>query len=82
MPLKYGEVPRLSKKPLKIILVGYQEYEARNGYAFGDLLNKNYQTPELKKSLKFYKNNNIEYVPFTDILKKLNLNYNCWMNNS
>lgn len=72
VPLKYGEIPSLTKKPLKIVLVGYQEYEARKGYAFGDLLNKNDQTRELKESLAFYKRHNIEYVPFTDILKKIN----------
>lgn len=80
VPLKYGEVPRLSKKPLKIILVGYQEYEAKKGYAFGDLLDKDSQTKELKESLEFFKNHNIEYVSFTDILKKINLNYGCWTN--
>jgi len=71
--LKYGEVPRLYKKPLQIILVGYQEYEARNAFAFGDLLNKNDQTKELKDSLAFYKNQDIEYIAFTDILKKVGI---------
>ncbi len=37
VPLKYGELPRLYKKPLQIILVGYQEYEAKECFAFGDL---------------------------------------------
>jgi len=73
VPLKYGEVPNLYKKPLQIILVGYQEYEARNGFAFGDLLNKNDQTKELQESLAFYKDQNIEYIAFTDILKKLGI---------
>lgn len=71
VPLKYGEVPRLYKKPLQIVLVGYQEYEAREKFAFGDLLDKNNQTPELKESLAFYKEHNIEYIAFTDILKKI-----------
>jgi hypothetical protein len=75
VPLKYGEVPRLLQKPLKIILVGYQEYEARKGYAFGDLLDKNNQTPELKESLEFFKDHNIEYVPFTDILKEIGFKF-------
>ena len=73
VPLKYGEVPNLYKKPLQIILVGYQEYEACNGFAFGDLLNKNDQTKELQESLAFYKDQNIEYIAFTDILKKLGI---------
>lgn len=78
VPLKYGEVPRLYDKTLQIILVGYQEYEAKEGFAFGDLLDKNNQTPELKESLAFYKDHNIEYVAFTDILKKIGLDKGCW----
>lgn len=78
VPLKYGEIPRLYKKPLQIILVGYQEYEAREKFAFGDLLDKNNQTPELRESLAFYKEHNIEYVAFTDILNKIGFPKNCW----
>lgn len=78
VPLKYGELPSLYKKPLQIILVGYQEYEARKGFAFGDLLNKNDQTKELQDSLAFYKDHDIEYVAFTDILKKIGFKYGCW----
>lgn len=78
VPLKYGELPRLYKKPLQIILVGYQEYEARKKFAFGDLLDKNDQTPELRESLAFYKDHNIEYVAFTDILKKIGFNEDYW----
>lgn len=78
VPLKYGELPRLYKKPLQIILVGYQEYEAREKFAFGDLLDKDNQTPELKESLAFYKDHDIEYVAFSDILKKIGLEYGCW----
>ena len=73
VPLKYGEVPHLYKKPLQIILVGYQEYEAKKGFAFGDLLDKNNQTEELQESLAFYKERDIEYVAFTDILEKIGL---------
>jgi hypothetical protein len=78
VPLKYGELPRLYKKPLQIILVGYQEYEAREKFAFGDLLDKNNQTTELKDSLAFFKEHNIEYVAFTDVLKKIGLKEGCW----
>jgi hypothetical protein len=78
VPLKYGELPRLYHKPLQIILVGYQEYEAREKFAFGDLLDKNNQTKELRDSLAFYKEHEIEYVAFTDILKAINLPYGCW----
>jgi len=78
VPLKYGELPRLYKKPLQIILVGYQEYEAKKGFAFGDLLDKNNQTLELQESLAFYKEHEIEYIAFTDILKKIGFPYGCW----
>lgn len=78
VPLKYGELPRLYKKPLQIILVGYQEYEAKEKFAFGDLLDKHNQTPELQESLAFYKEHEIEYVAFTDILKKIGFPDGCW----
>jgi hypothetical protein len=78
VPLKYGELPNLYKKPLRIILVGYQEYEARNGYAFGDLLNKDIQTKELKDSLRYFKEHYIEYIGFTDILKEIGYPNGCW----
>jgi hypothetical protein len=80
VPLKYGELPRLYHKPLQIILVGYQEYEAREAFGFGDLLDKNNQTPELKKSLAFYKEQHIEYVAFTDILKTIGFTDGYWKN--
>ena len=73
VPLKYGELPNLYKKPLKIILVGYQEFEARNGYAFGDLLDQRIQTKELKDSLEYFKKHAIEYIGLTEILAKLGL---------
>ena len=78
VPLKYGELPRLYKKPLQIILVRYQEYEAKEGFAFGDLLDKKTQTKELQDSLAFYKEQHIEYVGFTDILNKIGFSKKCW----
>ncbi|MCK5413103.1 MAG: hypothetical protein KAI57_01880 [Candidatus Pacebacteria bacterium] len=78
VPLKYGEVPRLYEKPLQIVLVGYQEYEARDGFQFGDLLDPDEQTDELRESLAFYKDNDIEYIGFTDILKKIGFLEDCW----
>ncbi len=78
VPLKYGEVPNLYGKPLKIVLVGYQEYEARSCFAFGDLLDSDNQTQELKDSLAFFKARNIEYVAFTDILKQIGFPTSCW----
>jgi len=78
VPLKYGELPKLYKKPLQIILVGYQEYEAREGFAFGDLLDEKTQTEELQESLAFYREHEIEYVAFTDILKEIGFDNGCW----
>lgn len=80
VPLKYGEVPRVYDKPLQIILVGYQEYEAREGFAFGDLLDSSDQTEELRNSLAFHKEHDIEYVGFTDILQNLGLGEEFWGN--
>ena len=78
VPLKYGEVPYLYHKPLKIILVGYQEYEARNSWQFGDLLDENNQTKELREALAYHKEHSIEYVGFTDILRELGYPNKCW----
>lgn len=78
VPLKYGEVPRLYHKPLQVVLVGYQEYEARQKFGFGDLLDSSNQTQELKESLAFFKEQSIEYVGFTDILKQIGYPYGCW----
>jgi hypothetical protein len=75
VPLKYGEVPALYKKPLQIVLVGYQEHEARKGFAFGDLLNSGSQTSSLRETLHFFKERNIEYIGFTDMLKQLGYGY-------
>jgi hypothetical protein len=71
VPLKYGELPKLYHKPLRIILVGYQEYEAREKFAFGDLLDTKTQTEELRDTLQYFKDHSIEYVAFTDILRKI-----------
>ena len=78
VPLKYGEVPNLYHKPLKIVLIGYQEWEARNSWQFGDLLDSGNQTPELKEALEYHKKHNIEYVGFTDMLKELGYTEGCW----
>lgn len=78
VPLKYGEIPKLYSKPLKIVLVGYQEYEARESFAFGDLLDSHHQTQELHAALEFYRKNGIEYIGFTDILKSIGYDENFW----
>ena len=70
-PLKYSEVPKLYWKPLKIICVWYQEWEAKYGFACWNLINKTPTTDELKSILKAFNKNNIEYIWFTDLLKEL-----------
>ncbi len=73
-PLKYSEVPKLYGKPLKIVLVWYEEYEAKHHFACWDIVNKSWwRTQELDDILNFFKTKDIEYIAFTDLLKKLNL---------
>ena len=77
-PLKYSEIPKLYWKPLKIVCVWYQEWEAKNGFACWNLINPIERwTEELQKILILFKKLNIEYIGFTDLLNKVkNLNVN------
>lgn len=80
-PMKYSELPELYWKPLKIVLVGYQEYEARNHFACGDLVDDaGGRTRQLSEILEFYKSKDIEYIAFTDLLTKLWYSHGCWEN--
>lgn len=73
-PLKYSEVPKLYWKPLKIVLVWYEEYEAKHHFACGNIIDKSWwRTQELDDMLNFFKTKDIEYIAFTDLLRKLNL---------
>ena len=73
-PLKYSEVPRLYWKPLRIVCVWYQEREAKHGFACWNLIHPEERwTDELRKILVLFKKLQIEYVWFTDLLKKLNM---------
>lgn len=68
-PYKYAEVPGLYKKPLKIVLMAYQEYEYSNDskvVLFGDNI-----SPNRKKILDLYESIGITYIKFTDLLKNL-----------
>lgn len=67
VPYKYSDIPRLYKKPLKIILVAYQEYEYINSNTklFGNL------SEEKKKLLEYWKENNIEFIQFTKLVRLL-----------
>lgn len=72
-PLKYSEIPKLYWKPLIIVCVWYQEWEARNWFACGNLIDpKERWTEELARILILFNKLDIEYVWFTDLLEKLN----------
>lgn len=72
-PLKYSEVPRLYAKPLKILVIWYQEREAKNWFSCWNLVDPSERgTEELNKILILLKKLWIEYVWFTDLLKKVN----------
>jgi hypothetical protein len=70
VPLKYSELPLITGKNIKIILVAYQEEEAKNKFGFGNLCNNNCNE-NAKKMIKLYKELGFEYIGFTDILKQL-----------
>jgi len=71
-PLKYSEIPKLYWKPLIIITVWYQEWEAKNWFACGNLIHPEERwTEELRKMLILFNKLNIKYIWFTDLLNKL-----------
>jgi hypothetical protein len=63
VPYKYADVPEIFGKPLRIICVGYQEYECTYGKSniFGDV------TPKRQEQLDLWKKQGIEYVKFSDL---------------
>ena len=65
VPYKYAEIPKLYGKPLKIVCVAYQECELMHGKTrvFGDDI-----STEKKEMLAFWKERNIEFVKFSDII--------------
>jgi DNA adenine methylase len=65
VPFKYSDIPILYGKPLKIILLAYQEYEAvHKMLLFCDIENS-----RKKKYLDIWKEDGIEFVRFSDLLK-------------
>jgi hypothetical protein len=66
-PFKYADIPELYKKPLKILCMGGAEKTCRMQY--GNLEGKK-TTKQKIKFLEFFKENKIEYIGITDILKK------------
>jgi len=76
VPMKYSELPHLSGKPVKIILVGFQEEEAKTGFGFGNLLCKNNCNPIASSMIDCYKNLGFEYVGLTHLLNQLGFQNN------
>jgi hypothetical protein len=69
-PLKYIDVPKIFNKPLKIVLVAYQEYEAVKNFKLFD----KEMSSEKKEILDLYKKFNIEFVKCSDLLKLIKNN--------
>jgi hypothetical protein len=69
-PFKYAEIPDLYSKPLKILCMGGAERVCREQY--GNLAGAKCSTQK-KRFLDFFKENKIEYIGATDILKSLSL---------
>ena len=67
-PFKYAEIPDLYSKPLKILCMGGAERVCREQY--GNLAGSKCSIQK-KRFLDFFKDNQIEYVGATDILKSL-----------
>jgi hypothetical protein len=67
-PFKYAEIPNLYSKPLKIICMGGAEKVCREQY--GNLEGVKCSASK-KKFIEFFKENRIEYIGATDILKSL-----------
>jgi hypothetical protein len=69
-PFKYSEIPELYGKPLKIVCMGGAEKVCRELY--GNLPGTKC-SPQKTKFLDFFRENGIEYVGATDILKSFSL---------
>jgi hypothetical protein len=67
-PFKYAEIPDLYGKPLKIVCMGGAEKICRESY--GNLSGEKC-SPQKKKFLDFFRENKIEYVGASDILRSL-----------
>lgn len=66
-PIKYIECPRLFKKPLFIVCIGYQEKEANESFQLFDP-----KSSELKEILEIYdKHFHIKFLKGTDMLKQI-----------
>ena len=70
--IKYQNIPELYGKPLKIVCVGFQEYELTHGKVkyFGENISE-----KTKTILALAKKWNIEYIKFSDLVKTLTVKY-------
>ena len=69
---KYSEIPEVTQKPLKIICVGYQEWELSNNEKLKVFFHDNENIPQGKKKfLELYKELNIEYIKFSDFISDI-----------
>lgn len=69
-PFKYAEIPELYHKPLKIVCMGGAEKVCRESY--GNLPGAKC-SKQKRKFLDFFREQQIEYIAATDILKSLSL---------
>ena len=69
-PFKYAEIPTLYEKPLKILCIGGAEKICRENY--GNLPGVKCSIQK-KKFLDFFRENRIEYIGASDILKSRSL---------
>jgi len=67
-PFKYAEIPELYSKPLKIVCMGGAEKVCRESY--GNLPGIKCSAQK-KKFLDFFRENKIEYIAASDILRSL-----------
>ena len=64
-PIKYIDVPKIYGKPLNIVLLGYQEYEAKEYFKLFDYENMTNEKKQLLNMLKMFK---IEYIRGSSLL--------------
>lgn len=69
-PFKYAEIPELYQKPLKILCIGGAEKMCRESY--GNLTGTKCSMQK-NKFIQFFRENQIEYIGVSDMLRKLSL---------
>lgn len=62
-PFKYAEIPEIYEKPLNIVVVGYQEYEAIHDFG---LFSEN--SKQKKKILEVFESLNIKFVKCSSLI--------------